>query len=105
VLTIAWLPVLLAAEALRPRPGYDVRRWSTVFPVGMYAACSFAVGAAVHAPGITDFARVWIWAGVAVWLVVFVAMLRRGLEFARGEHPQVTAARIDEVAPSRERAS
>jgi tellurite resistance protein TehA-like permease len=104
-LTIAWLPVLLAAEALRPRLGYDVRRWSTVFPVGMYAACSFVVGAAVHAAGIIDFARVWVWAGVAVWLVVFVAMLRRGLELARGEHAQVTAARIDEIAPSRERAS
>jgi hypothetical protein len=50
-LTIAWLPVLLAAELLRPRLRYDVRRWSTVFPVGMYAACSFAVGAAAGAPG------------------------------------------------------
>ncbi len=39
-LTIAWLPVLLAAELLTPRLRYDVRRWSTVFPLGMYAACS-----------------------------------------------------------------
>jgi tellurite resistance protein TehA-like permease len=85
-LTIAWLPVLVAAEALRPRLRYDVRRWSTVFPVGMYAACSFIVGAAAHAPGITHFARVWVWAGVAVWLVVFVAMLRRGLRLAQDEH-------------------
>lgn len=103
-LTIAWLPVLLAAELLRPRLGYDVRRWSTVFPVGMYAACSFVVGAAAHAPAIADFGRVWVWAGVAVWLVVFVAMLRRGLELARGEHPPVTGARIDEVAPSQRQA-
>jgi tellurite resistance protein TehA-like permease len=104
-LTIAWLPVLLAAEALRPRPGYDVRRWSTVFPVGMYAACSFAVGAAAHAAGITDFARVWVWVAVALWLVVFAAMLRRGLKLLRGEHPAVTAAHIDEVAPSQRRES
>ena len=33
-LTIAWLPALLAAEALPPRLGYDVRRWSTVSPSG-----------------------------------------------------------------------
>ena len=26
-LTMLWLPVLLLAEALRPRPGYDLRRW------------------------------------------------------------------------------
>ena len=104
-LTIAWLPVLLTAELLRPRLGYDVRRWSTVFPVGMYAACSFVVGAAAHAPAIADFGRVWVWAGVGVWLVVFSAMLRRGLQLARGEHPPVTAAHIDEVAPSQRQAS
>ena len=27
-----------------PPASYNVRRWSTVFPVGMYAACSFVVG-------------------------------------------------------------
>jgi len=91
VLTIAWLPALLVAEALRPRLGYDVRRWSTVFPVGMYAACSFVVGAAAHATAITDFARVWVWAGVAIWLIVFAAMLRRGLRFLAGVHPPISA--------------
>ncbi len=82
-LTIAWLPVLLAAEALRPRLRYDVRRWSTVFPVGMYAACSFVVGAAVGAPAIADFARAWVWVALAVWLLVFAAMLRRGARLGR----------------------
>ena len=86
-LTIAWLPVLLAAEVLRPRLRYDVRRWSTVFPVGMYAACSFAVGAAARAPGIADFARIWVWAGVAVWLSVFLAMLARARQLIRWEDP------------------
>jgi tellurite resistance protein TehA-like permease len=104
-LTIAWLPVLIVAEVLRARLGYDVRRWGTVFPVGMYAACSFLVGAAVHAPAITDFARVWIWVAVAIWLVVFVAMLRHGVELARGEHPPVSEQRLDELAPSHRRAS
>jgi tellurite resistance protein TehA-like permease len=82
-----------------------VRRWSTVFPVGMYAACSFLVGAAAHAPGITDFARVWIWVAVAVWLVVFVAMLGRGIELARGQHPPISTERIEEISPSRQRTS
>jgi tellurite resistance protein TehA-like permease len=72
-LTIAWLPVLLASEALRPRPGYDLQRWATVFPVGMYAACSFAAGRLAHAGAITDFARVWVWVALALWLVVFGA--------------------------------
>ncbi len=84
-LTIAWLPVLLGAEAFRPRLGYDAQRWSTVFPVGMYAACSFDVGFAARAPALTDFARVWVWVGVAVWLCVSLAALGDclGLRFRR----------------------
>jgi tellurite resistance protein TehA-like permease len=75
--TVAWLPLLLAAEAARPRLDYDLRRWSTVFPVGMYAACSFAVGAAAHSRAITDFAKIWVWVSVVVWLIVSAAMLGR----------------------------
>jgi tellurite resistance protein TehA-like permease len=84
-LTIVWLPLLVFAEVARPRLAYDVRRWSTVFPVGMYAACSFQAGSAAHVPAITDFAKVWVWVGVAVWVIVFAAMLARGVELARAE--------------------
>jgi Voltage-dependent anion channel len=93
-LTIAWLPALLAAELLRPRLRYDVRRWSTVFPVGMYAACSFVVGAAATAPAITNFARIWVWAGVAVWLSVFLAMLGRGRQLLRWEDRSLADERL-----------
>jgi tellurite resistance protein TehA-like permease len=75
-LTIAWLPALLVFEALRPRLHHDVARWATVFPVGMYAACSFAVGTVAHATGITDFARVWVWIALALWLVLFLSTVR-----------------------------
>lgn len=83
-LTMAWLPALLAAEALHPRLHYNVRRWSTVFPVGMYAACSFVVGALTGTRGITDFARVWVWVALAFWFAVFAAMLRRAPGLLRG---------------------
>jgi tellurite resistance protein TehA-like permease len=76
-LTMLWLPILLAAEVRWPRTSYDVRRWSTVFPVAMYAACSFVVGSVASAPAITDFARVWVWVAVAVWLAVLVGLARR----------------------------
>ena len=84
VLTMLWLPVLLLAELLRPRLSYDVRRWSTVFPFGMYAACSFVVGAAAQAGAITSFARVWVWVALAVWTVVFVGLIRRTTELVTG---------------------
>lgn len=82
VLTMLWLPVLLLAEVLRPRLEYDVRRWSTVFPLGMYAACSFVVGAAAHGDAITRFAEVWVWVALLVWAVVLVAMIRRLIAWA-----------------------
>jgi tellurite resistance protein TehA-like permease len=77
VLTMLWLLVLLAAEARWPRLGFDERRWSTVFPLGMYAACSFAVGSVAHAEAIVSFARVWVWVGLAAWMIVAVATARR----------------------------
>jgi tellurite resistance protein TehA-like permease len=83
VLTMLWLPVLVIAEALHPRLHYDAGRWSTVFPVGMYAAASFVVGAAAHAATITSFARVWVWVAVAVWAGVLVATIHRGIDVVR----------------------
>lgn len=80
--SIALLPILLAGEAIRPRARYDGRRWSTVFPVGMYAASSFAAGRAADVSGLVDFARVWVWIGLALWAVVFWAMLWRASRLA-----------------------
>ncbi len=81
---MAWLPALLLGEVRWPRLTYDVRRWSTVFPVGMYAACSFITGQAAHAPPLLAFARAWVWFGMVVWVVVLGAMLRRGAVLAEG---------------------
>jgi hypothetical protein len=75
IASMVWLPALVLAEVLHPRLYYDVRRWSTVFPVGMYAACSFVVGAVAQAGAITDFARLWVWVAVGVWALVCAAMI------------------------------
>jgi tellurite resistance protein TehA-like permease len=80
---LAWLPVLMATELVRPRLGYDTRRWATVFPIGMYAACSYVVGATEAAPAITGFGRVWTWAAFAAWLVVTASMLCAGSKTLR----------------------
>ncbi len=99
VVTMLWLPVLLLVEALRPRLHYDVRRWSTVFPVGMYAACSFVVAVFAHASAITSFARLWVWVALAVWAIVSAGLVRRVLTVLRGEHPP-SSRRTGDVAPS-----
>jgi len=83
----AWLPVLVAGEALRPRTGFDARRWSTVFPVGMYAAMSHAVGEQAGRPWTVAFARDWTWVAVAVWALVAAASVRRVAQtLARASH-------------------
>lgn len=73
--SMVWLPALVLAEVLHPRLRYDVRRWSTVFPVGMYAACSIVVGSLAHAGAITSFGLVWVWVAVVLWAAVFAAMI------------------------------
>jgi tellurite resistance protein TehA-like permease len=75
-LSAAWLVALVVVELVRPRLTYDVRRWATVFPLGMYAASSFDVGAAARIPAITDFARVWVWVALVAWAIVFAGLMR-----------------------------
>jgi hypothetical protein len=76
-LAMLWLVPLIVGEALRLRLSYDLRRWSTVFPLGMYAACSFAVGQVTGIHGITMFARAWTWLAVVMGVVVFAGLVRR----------------------------
>jgi tellurite resistance protein TehA-like permease len=88
VLAIAWLPLLAVGELRRPRRGYDLRRWATVFPVGMYAVCSFLVAGADDIGAIGTFARIWVWVSVAVWAIAFLAMARNGLRLAAHYDPR-----------------
>jgi len=84
-LAMLWLGPLIAAEALRPRLSYDVQRWATVFPLGMYAACSFAVGQVTGITGIGVFARVWTWLAVTVSLFVLAGLIRRSWHVLPGK--------------------
>ncbi|MGW5128338.1 tellurite resistance/C4-dicarboxylate transporter family protein [Streptomyces sp. NPDC004069] len=69
VLDLCWYAVLVVAELVRPRPRYDVRRWSTVFPMGMTAAASMSVAAAAGVPS-RGLGEVLLWVAVAAWLAV-----------------------------------
>ncbi|MGW0576602.1 tellurite resistance/C4-dicarboxylate transporter family protein [Streptomyces sp. NPDC002920] len=70
VLDLCWYAVLLFAEVRWPRPRYDVRRWATVFPMGMTAAGLTAVATAVDAPGLKGPGQVLLWVAAAAWLAV-----------------------------------
>ncbi|AZM76004.1 hypothetical protein D1J63_14260 [Streptomyces sp. KPB2] len=84
-LDLAWYAVLLAAEIAWPRLGYDVRRWSTVFPLGMTAAATLSVSAVVDVPWLDAPGRALLWIAVAGWLAVAtgaVVRARSGLRSA-----------------------
>ena len=83
-LAMLWLGPLIAAEALRPRLSYDVRRWATVFPLGMYAACSFGLSQVTGITWISTFARVWTWLAVTVSLIVLAGLIRRSWHVLSG---------------------
>lgn len=78
-----WLPLLAVAELLRPRLAYDIRRWSTVFPVAMYAASSIAVARLVDSTAIRDFAHAWTWVALGLWLTT--AATEGRMVFARAQ--------------------
>ena len=83
-LAILWLGPLIAAEALRPRLSYDVRRWATVFPLGMYAASSFALSQVTRITWISTLARVWTWLAVTVSVFVLAGLIRRSWQVLSG---------------------
>jgi hypothetical protein len=76
VAAAAWLPVLVVCELLRRGQAFHERRWSTVFPLGMYAVCSFAAGDVLHVRALPDFARVWVWVAAAAWALVAAYTVR-----------------------------
>jgi hypothetical protein len=76
-LAMAWFVPLVVSELIWPRLRYHVLRWSTVFPLGMYAAGSFAVGQDTGIRGITWFARSWAWVAFAITVLMLVGLARR----------------------------
>ncbi|MFF7545885.1 tellurite resistance/C4-dicarboxylate transporter family protein [Streptomyces canus] len=70
VLDLAWYAVLLVAEFVRPRPRYDVRRWATVFPMGMTAVAMLSVSATLDVRWLETPGEVLVWISVAAWAAV-----------------------------------
>lgn len=80
---LAGYVVLLIAEAVRPRPDYDIRRWATVFPLGMTAVAAYTTGAALPVSRLLPVARVLLAIAVAAWLYTLAALLLARLRAMR----------------------
>lgn len=55
---------------------YDATLWSVVFPLGMYGVGGHYLGQADQLPIVERIGYVESWVALAVWALVFVAILR-----------------------------
>lgn len=85
-LSLVWYVVLLAAELRHPRPRYDIRRWATVFPLGMTATACLSVADPAGIAWLRPLGEVLLWIAVAAWLLTFAALIASHLT-ARGGAP------------------
>jgi tellurite resistance protein TehA-like permease len=60
---------------------YDPLYWGAVFPLGMYAACTWHLGQAMGFGFLSGPARAFFYIALIAWAVTFAGMLHN---FARG---------------------
>jgi tellurite resistance protein TehA-like permease len=89
--SLVWYVVLLAAELRRPRPGYDIRRWATVFPLGMTATACLSAAAPTGVGWLHPLGEVLLWVAVAAWLLTAAAFLAARTRWTHGRRPAPTA--------------
>ncbi|WP_308119704.1 hypothetical protein [Streptomyces sp. MBT84] len=88
VLALVCYCLLAVPEVLRPRLGYDVRRWATVFSMAMTAVASLSVATALGVPWLRDLGRVLLWIAVAAWCVVLAGAVLSASGGVRSRAPR-----------------
>jgi len=63
---------------------YEPLYWGLVFPLGMYAACTWQMDAALGIGLLQPLAQLFLWLGMLAWLVTWGGMLRRVSALLRG---------------------
>ncbi|MFJ4775769.1 tellurite resistance/C4-dicarboxylate transporter family protein [Streptomyces sp. NPDC088762] len=74
-LSLAWYAALLTAELRHPRPRYDIRRWSTVFPLGMTATACLSAAEPTQVAWLRPLGEVLLWIAVAACLFTCAALV------------------------------
>ncbi|WP_346012460.1 tellurite resistance/C4-dicarboxylate transporter family protein [Streptomyces sp. SID3343] len=73
---LGWYAVLAMGEVVRPRPRYDIRRWATVFPLGMTAAACLLVSTTAHVSWLGPLGRIQLWIATAAWTLTAAGLVR-----------------------------
>ena len=79
-----WIPMLLILGIWRHGIRkfaftYDPLYWGLVFPLGMYAVCTYKMGKIFDLTPLYLIARIFLTAGLAAWSLTFMSMLKRPL--------------------------
>jgi tellurite resistance protein TehA-like permease len=77
-----WIPMLLLLgiwrHIYRRFPlRYDPLYWGAVFPLGMYAACTWQLDQAMKFGFLTEFTHAFFYIALAAWTATFVGMLHK----------------------------
>lgn len=77
-----WIPMLVVLGVWRHvvrrvRIAYDPLFWGLVFPLGMYATCTFRLAGLIEAPFLLWIARLFLVAAVCAWLLAFLGLAGR----------------------------
>ncbi|WP_066452673.1 tellurite resistance/C4-dicarboxylate transporter family protein [Castellaniella caeni] len=84
-----WIPMLLLLGVWRHifqrYPfRYDPLYWGMVFPLGMYAACTWQMDRAMDFSFLAGIPRVFLYAALLAWLVTFIGLVRASVRGLRG---------------------
>ncbi|WP_078988115.1 tellurite resistance/C4-dicarboxylate transporter family protein [Streptomyces sp. WM6372] len=74
-LSLGWYALLLTAELRQLRPHYDIRRWATVFPLGMTATACLSAAGPTGVGWLRPLGEVLLWIAVGAWLLTFAAFV------------------------------
>jgi tellurite resistance protein TehA-like permease len=80
--TTWWIPLLLLLTAWRFsyerfRITYNVQYWSMVFPLGMYAVCTFHLGNILGIPILSNIASIFFYFSIITWGITFLGMSKQ----------------------------
>ena len=84
-LELSWYAVVAVAEVLWPRPRYDIRRWATVFPMGMSAAAALSTSSAADIAWLEGFGKVLLWVSLVAWALTAFGLVRAWMREVRKE--------------------